>query len=268
MDTMLIAQLSDLHLRLPGQKAYRVVETAAMLPPAVAALNRFKPQPTITLISGDLTDTAQSQEYAHLQGTLAQLQMPYFILPGNHDSREELIAAFPEHTYLRQMSGFVQYAIEDYPLRILALDTVVPMHTYGELCQTRLDWLAHKLAEQPRRPTLIVMHHPPFATGITHMDAVGLLKGGPELEALVSRYTNVERILCGHVHRSLFRRFAGTVASVCPSPAHQLALDLRPDGASGFILEPPGFHLHKWQDRALVTHHAVIGDYPGPYAFQ
>jgi 3',5'-cyclic AMP phosphodiesterase CpdA len=264
---MLIAQISDLHLRLPGEKAYGVVDTASMLPPAVAALNRFKPQPTLTVISGDLTDSCQPQEYAHLQSMLAPLQMPYFLVPGNHDSREEIVAAFPQHAYLRQMSGFVQYVIEDYPLRILALDTLVPMHTHGALCPERLDWLERKLAEQPRRPTVIVMHHPPFATGIGHMDAVGLLQGGPELEELVSRYPNVERILCGHVHRSIFRRFGGTVASICPSPAHQLALNLHPGARSGFVMEPPGFHLHMWQDGALITHHAVIGDYPGPYSF-
>ena len=38
------------------------------------------------------------------------------------------------------------------------------------------------LAEDDR-PTIIAMHHPPFATGIAHMDAVGL--EGAELERLV-----------------------------------------------------------------------------------
>ncbi|CFO81060.1 cAMP phosphodiesterase [Bordetella pertussis] len=32
-------------------------------------------------------------------------------------------------------------------------------------------------------------------------------------------------------------------------------------------MEPPGFHLHEWRDGALVTHHAYIESYPGPYPF-
>src|SRR3546814_19533731 len=71
------------------------------------------------------------------------------------------------------------------------------------------------------------MHHPPFITGIAHMDAIGLLAGTAELEQIVAAHPNVERIICGHLHRTIFRRFGGTLASTCPGPAHQVALDLR-----------------------------------------
>lgn len=43
---MLIAQITDLHIRMPGQKAYRIVETDRYLPPAVTALNALDPRPT------------------------------------------------------------------------------------------------------------------------------------------------------------------------------------------------------------------------------
>jgi Icc protein len=63
-------------------------------------------------------------------------------------------------------------------------------------------------------------------------------------------------------------RFAGTVASVCPSPAHQVALDLAPDAADDFIMEPPAFQLHRWDGTTLVTHTAYIGEFDGPYPFR
>ena len=192
---MLIAQITDLHIRMPGQKAYRVVETDRYLPPAVDALNRLDPAPTLAIVSGDLTDFGRPQEYAHLKHMLDGLRMPYFLMPGNHDAREELVAAFPDHAYLHGADGFVQYAVEDYPLRLLMLDTVVPMQSHGMLCARRLDWLRRRLAEQPGRPTAIAMHHPPFVTGIAHMDAIGLLAGAAELEQIVAAHSNVERIL-------------------------------------------------------------------------
>ncbi|OZI32282.1 phosphodiesterase [Bordetella genomosp. 10] len=266
---MLIAQITDLHIRLPGQKAYRIVETDAYLPPAVRALNRLDPAPDLVVVSGDLTDFGRPAEYAHLKKMLDALRMPYVLLPGNHDDRGALREVFADHPYLAgaEVDGFMQYAVEDFPVRVLALDTVVPRQSHGSLCARRLAWLADRLDEQPRRPTVIVMHHPPFETGIAHMDAIGLLEGREALAEVVGRHANVERILCGHLHRTIFRRYAGTIASTCPSPAHQVVLDLRPDGPSAFVMEPPGFHLHEWRNGALVSHVAVIGDYAGPYPF-
>ncbi|CAM3798039.1 phosphodiesterase [Bordetella tumulicola] len=264
---MLIAQITDLHIRMPGQKAYRVVETDQYLPPAIETLNRLDPAPALVVISGDLTDFGRPKEYAHLKRMLESLRMPYLLMPGNHDARDALVATFPEHSYLQGADGFVQYAIEEHPLRLLMLDTVVPTQSHGELCEKRLGWLRQRLAEQPGRPTAIFMHHPPFITGIAHMDDIGLLSGAPELEKIVAAHPNVERILCGHLHRTIFQRFGGAIASTCPSPAHQVALDLRPDGPSAFVMEPPGFHLHEWRNNVLVTHHAYIGAYPGPYPF-
>src|SRR3546814_5944891 len=118
---MLIAQITDLHIRMPGQKAYRVVETDRYLPPAIDALNRLDPAPTLVIISGDLTDFGRPREYAHLKNMLDPLRVPYFLMPGNHDAREALVAAFPEHRYLRDMENHVQYSVEGYPLRLLML---------------------------------------------------------------------------------------------------------------------------------------------------
>ncbi|WP_459616359.1 phosphodiesterase [Bordetella sp. 2513F-2] len=264
---MLIAQITDLHIRMPGQKAYRVVETDTFLPPAVRALNALDPAPDVVLVSGDLTDFGRVAEYRHLKQMLDALRMPYYLMPGNHDARAELVQVFSDHAYLEGPDGFVQYTIEDHPLRIIALDTVVPMQSHGELCERRIGWLEARLAEQPGRPTVVAMHHPPFRTGIAHMDEIGLLRGAEALEAVIARHPNVERVMCGHLHRTIFQRFGGTVASTCPSTAHQVALDLRPDGPSAFVMEPPGFHLHAWRDGALVTHHAYLGQYAGPYPF-
>jgi 3',5'-cyclic AMP phosphodiesterase CpdA len=59
------------------------------------------------------------------------------------------------------------------------------------------------------------MRHPPFATGIAHMDRYGLRDIAAFAE-IVSRNRQIERILCGHLHRAIDRRFAGTVAGTAP----------------------------------------------------
>ena len=112
----------------------------------------------------------------------------------------------------------------------------------------------------------MMMRHPPFMTGIAYMDKYGFDNPGA-LAEIIARHPQVERILCGHLHRSIDRRFAGTVAGTAPSTAHQVALNLLPDAPLGFAFEPPGYQLHLWRDGiGLVSHTAVLGDWPSPSA--
>ena len=72
----------------------------------------------------------------------------------------------------------------------------------------------------------------------------------------------------GHLHRSIQKRFGGSIASTCPSPAHQVQLDLSFDAPSCFVMEPPGYQLHLWSPTlGLVSHTVVIGNFDGPYPF-
>jgi Icc protein len=260
---MIIAQISDPHIVLPGALLYGRVDTADFLQRAVAELSRLDPPPDIVVITGDLVDKGEPAEYERLRSLLAPLTRPVFVIPGNHDAREPLRAAFGGDGYLPR-DGFLQYAVEDHPVRLVALDTLIPGEGGGELCAERLLWLDRTLAAAPERPTLVMMHHPPFATGIARMDRAGL-RGIDAFAAVIARHGQIERILCGHLHRAIDRRFAGTVAGTAPSTAHQIRLDLRPGASLRFVFEPPGYQLHSWQDGALVSHTAVFGDWPGPY---
>lgn len=263
---MFIAHISDLHIRQPGELAYRRVDTAAHLRRCIAHIVAYRPQPDIVVITGDLVDSGRPEEYAHLTELLKQLPMPLYVIPGNHDNRSALRDAFPQHDYLRDCEDFLQYTVPAGPLQIVALDTLVPGEGGGMLCRARLRWLEEQLSIYRHRPVVVLMHHPPFATGIQFMDTVGLKAAYP-FEPIIRRHPNVERILCGHVHRTIVTRFGGTVAVTCPSPAHQVALDLLPDRPSMFIMEPPGYMLHRWSDKRFVTFGVPVGDFDGPYPF-
>jgi Icc protein len=266
----LIAQLSDPHIREPGRLAYGRVDTAAYLARAVAALGALPQQPDAVLITGDLVDFGRRAEYEHLARLLAPITAPIYLLPGNHDDPAMLRECFPAHDYMaRPVAGrYAQYATRIGALHLIALDTTVPRQSHGELCDTRLDWLEAELARVSGEPVIVAMHHPPFPTLIGHMDTIGLRAGGERLRAVVARHPNVERIVCGHLHRAIDVRFAGTIASTCPAPAHQVCLDLSPQAASAFAMEPPGFRLHAWAPgTGIVTHLAAIGDFDGPHPF-
>lgn len=266
--TTLFVQLTDPHIREPGRLAYGRINTAPYLAAAVQSILRLRQQPAAVVISGDLTDFGRPAEYAHFAEILAPLTMPLYLMPGNHDDRDNLRRSFPQYTYLGQPGdGPIQYSARIGAVRLVVLDTSVPGHSHGILGKQQLEWLAAKLELLRDEPVVIAMHHPPFRTLIGHMDKIGLLEGGPELEALVARYPNIERIICGHVHRAIDVRFGGTIASICPGPAHQVCLDLDPDAPSAWTLEPPSFRVHALEQGRLISHLAPIGEFDGPHPF-
>jgi 3',5'-cyclic-AMP phosphodiesterase len=269
MTMTLLAQLTDLHIREPGRLAYGRLDTAPYLRAAVQALNALPQPPHAVVLTGDLTDFGRAAEYEHLVGLLEPLSMPLYLLPGNHDERAQLRRSFLQHGYLGD-GEFVQYnvCLGEHGLRLLTLDTVEPGASHGRLCQKRLQWLDDTLAQHRGEPVVIAMHHPPFETLIGHMDRIGLLEGADALAEILAAHPNVERVICGHLHRTIYTRLGGAVVSTAPSPAHQVCLDLAPDAASAWILEPPGFHLHAWSGPGrMVTHVAVIGAFDGPHPF-
>ena len=247
---MLIAQISDMHVKAEGERLYGRIDTARFLARAVAHICALDPQPDVVLATGDLVESGKPEEYARLRRLLAPLAMPVHVIPGNHDARDALREAFTDHVYLPR-TGFVHYTIESLPVRLIALDTLVPGKGYGALCRERLDWLEARLAESDR-PTILFMHHPPFDCGIDAFDGFKLNEGGERLAALVRRHGNVERVM-----------------SIAPSTAHQATLDLHEKAPLSMMMEPPGLALHLWRaGTGLITHVSYIGTYEGPSPFR
>lgn len=263
----LIVHLSDLHIRPPGQRVEGRIDTAAALQRTVQAVLRLRPLPDAVVITGDLTDTGCAEAYAHLAELLRPLPMPVYLLPGNHDDRTQLRQSLPWHRYLGQQ-GPVCYSVTVGPWRLLALDSSVPGHEHGELDAVQLDWLEAELNTHDHQLTLLALHHPPFATHIAGMDAIGLRCGVTELEHLLRHRPQVERLLCGHVHRTVEARFAGTIASTVAAPAHQIALDLQPGAPLAWTLEPPTLRVLVCPPHGPVVSHLWPVQPPdGPHPF-
>jgi 3',5'-cyclic AMP phosphodiesterase CpdA len=256
---MLIAQISDFHFLPKGTLAFGRVDVAGCLERAIDHLNALQPQPDAVLITGDLTNDGDAAVWAELMAMLGRLDAPIYPLPGNHDDRELMRAAFA-HLDLFPAEGPLCCYVGLGPVRLIGLDSLIPGDPAGRLGPEQLAWLDARLGEAPETPTLVALHHPPFRTGIDHMDAM-MLEDGAALAAVIGRHPQVERVLCGHVHRSMQCRFAGTLGQIAPGTAHavQLALAGQP---SRWVMEPPGVLLHQWRDgRGLVSHLDFIGDF-------
>jgi 3',5'-cyclic AMP phosphodiesterase CpdA len=258
---MQLVQISDLHFLPAGVLSFGKVDTHGHLVRCLEQIGAMDPAPDALLITGDLTNDGDPSTYHVLAALLEETALPCYAIPGNHDDRELIRESFPEIAK-RTASGPLCYVVDDLPVRLIALDSSVTGKPYGRLGEAQRAWLEQRLAEAPDRPTLLALHHPPFKTGIGHMDW-SMLRDAAEFEAITARYPAIERVLCGHVHRPIQRRFAGTIAQIAPGIAHQVKLTLN-DEHGPWIMEPPGFLLHCWEeDEGLVTHQIAIGDF-GP----
>jgi 3',5'-cyclic AMP phosphodiesterase CpdA len=266
---LLIAQITDIHLGFDQGNPDEY--NRQRLDRTLQSLVEMQPRPDLLLITGDLAEEGDDEiSYARLREALAPLPFPVYFAMGNHDSREPFRRAFPEAGHA---DGFIQYAIEDGPLRILVLDTLEEGRHGGGFCETRAAWLRARLAEAPERATLIVLHHPPIETGLSWMTEDPDAGWVERLAGIVGAQTNIVAMIAGHLHRPVITQWAGTTLAVCPSTAPQVALDLapidpeRPDGRPMIVADAPCFALHLWNGRQLVTHfdtaedHQVLASY-------
>jgi Icc protein len=264
----LLAQISDLHITTTSDLLGGFLDTGPFLTAAVEHLNSLDPAPDLVLMTGDLVNNGLPDEYARLAELIAPLRVPYVLVPGNHDDPLALRARFPDQPW-EPGASMLRGVVETPLLRLVLLDSVVPGEPGGRVGNEQLAWLDGALADASR-PTIVAVHHPPFATGIEHMDAMGLADAAALAEVIV-RHPQVEAVVCGHLHRAITTRWAGTVAMTIPGIAHQVALDVRPGAPVSFTMEPPAVALHVWtsdggRSGRLVSHLSFIGSFPAKLA--
>ena len=126
----------------------------------------------------------------------------------------------------------------------------------GAFCARRLAWLDQTLAQPADRPTVLLIHQPPFDVGSHYVGGYRRPQEAGDLAAVVGRHPQVVRLLCGHVHRSIHRSWAGTLASIAPS----IALDVRKGIDTIRAKDVPIYAMHTMSaDAGLVSHTRVTG---------
>ncbi len=247
---MLIAHISDPHLTADGAPLHGLVDADAALARVIAAVNALNPPPDAVLATGDLTHDRDAGAARRAAAMLAGLRAPVFATVGNHDDREALRAAFGAAP-----GGGTPwtYAVEDFPLRLLALDAAVNDPFRAALSPAALDWLAARLTESPERPTLVFLHHPPFDTGIDWLDQMGIAAGRDELGALLRAHGGVAAILCGHLHHPMRGSWHGVPVFAAPSVANRTVLTGHGTADAAIaVAAPPGYALYHWDGTDLT----------------
>ena len=170
---MLLVQLSDPHIVEEGELLLGGIDTATFLREAVEHVNRPRPaSPTSCSSPATSSTRVAPRQYDHLRQLLEPLRAPYHLVPGNHDLTDELRAAFPDHVHgdRRPRRWRHRGAAADRHARQLP----VPGARRLPRCRAARVARPDPRGRRPTHPTIVAVHHPPFATGIQHMDTMAL----------------------------------------------------------------------------------------------
>jgi Icc protein len=255
---VVIAQFSDLHLTAEGRRNSDGIDTAARLSRCIAHFAALDVAPDLLVLSGDLVDAGTAPEYRRLRAMLDALRVPVCLMPGNHDRRAPLRQVFADHDYLGT-EGRMFYHRDVRGLRLIALDSVIEGREGGDLDEAQLAWLDALLRGEPGLPVLMLLHHPPVATGFSRMDRISVAaESAARLGRVIAGAPQVRAVLCGHVHRSVQAVWQGVQVSVCPSAAFQARLHLGRGRFEAAPDEPPAYQLHYWDGHNLATHTVTV----------
>ena len=257
---MKLLQVTDLHFVPPGVRLLGL-DPKARLEACIDDINEHHGDAVHCFFTGDLADRGHPDAYAALRDTLEGLQVPYSLLIGNHDNRENFCTAFPEAPC--DAMGFVQKVLELPRGVALLLDTHEPGQGWGSYCADRCAWLRARLTEYEGQPVYIFMHHPPFEIGIPSLDRIRLVESNG-FEEVVGSSNGVQHIFFGHVHRPVSGSWHGIPYSALRATAHQVPLDFGDRRKVPYSLEPPAYavitieaeqttvHLHDFLDKSAI----------------
>lgn len=250
------AGVDDDHLLDPNRRLALTIESIQAEPIEISAV----------IATGDLTNEGRPEEYEALGERLAPLTAPVFAIPGNHDDRASVRALFPDLPWAD--TEHASWVVEHDGITIIGLDSTRPPDHGAAFDDDRATWLDSVLTDtdaDTTGPVLLAMHHPPFRTGIGWMDRSGFT--GLDRFAEVIAAHQVDRILCGHMHRPMNAVVGGTIAQVGLSTVQHVALNLDPSETSELwmIDGPPGYLIHRHHEGSWVTHTRYIDRQHEPF---
>ena len=250
---MHIAHLTDTHIVPKGDLLNGTIDTGARLAQAVTFINNLSPKADAVLVCGDLVNEADQASYDHLLDLLAPLNTPHFLIPGNHDDRVLMQSLFGGKPFFPVTQGFAQYVVDEFPVRLIALDSTIIGKERPDFCDARAAWLKDTLAQDKSKPTLAMIHHPPIYTGIGFYDQIAPQGWTSSLHELITAHDNVKLVACGHVHSFVNGHIGNTRVSSAAGSAFLLGSEIGEDAAPWLIDRPGDVLIHYWTGSDILT---------------
>lgn len=202
-----IAHISDLHF---GR------ELSAVMRGLLESLQQV--QPDLIIISGDLTQCAQRNEFEAARTFLRQLAFPYLIVPGNHDLSERNLPErllFPWLKWRRYISPELEPVMKNGAFVAVGVNTARRARLHPDWSRGSISPMQISRVKQTLRAAaddhlrLLAAHHPFWLPPqFEHRELVGRRDS-----ALQAFRQEVDIILGGHVHLAYAQITDGVIIS-------------------------------------------------------
>jgi 3',5'-cyclic-AMP phosphodiesterase len=254
---MIIAQISDTHLTLDAPDSDRRMRDFAQ---TIADINALDPAPDVIVHTGDIVHNGREDEYAQAVATLAKARAPVFVLAGNKDNRANLHAAFSASGYFASDHDFIDYAIDDYPVRLIALDTLSSESNKGDFASEQVRHLIDLIDAESKKPIAIFTHHPPFEVTVgpdrLHFETPETMA---RLRQALQHSRRVIAVFSGHVHRAAEGHVGIIPATVMPC----IATALRRGDYPPHMRIRPVYQIHRFDSVwGFATETRIVGERP------
>ncbi|WP_327110140.1 phosphodiesterase [Nocardia sp. NBC_01730] len=251
---------SDTHLLAGDDALYGDVDADLRLRQLLEQAASSRIRPTAIVFTGDLTDQGEPAAYDKLKAIVEpfarSLRTPIVWVTGNHDDRAALrTQLLGEHASTSPLDRV--HLIDG--LRVIALDTSVPGHHYGEITDDQLAWLRSVLAGPAPFGTILAMHHPPVPCVLDLAVTVELRDQRRLADVLDG--SDVRAILAGHLHYSTSATFAGIPVSVASATCYSQDLGVAQGGTRGRDGAQAFNYVHVYPDTVV---HSVVPIDRGP----
>ena len=160
MGGLRFVQISDSHI---GFDKPANTDVTATLRAAIAKIKAAPEQPSFVLHTGDLTHLSKPSEFDTLQQVLAELSMPVFYVPGEHDVLED-----DGKSYLQRFGKGTQgagwYSFDQGGVHFIGLVNVVNLKAggLGTLGNEQLEWLEKDVKRLKSSTPIVVFAHIPL----------------------------------------------------------------------------------------------------------
>ena len=136
--------------------------------------------------TGDLVNKGTEAEWQVHTGAMEGFGLPFYPVPGNHDSLDGKLDGYLAHTEVP-----AHYSFDAGPVHLTMADS----HN-GGISAAELAWLRQDLEATEQPVKIVVLHHPPFdPDGTDHIMAYG----NEPFMALMDEL-DVDVVLAGHIH--------------------------------------------------------------------
>jgi 3',5'-cyclic AMP phosphodiesterase CpdA len=251
------AQLSDIHFSSLGDHHDMLSGCAGeFLAEAIVQLNQIDDLDFV-LISGDLLDTASQEEFDWFQKTITSLQKPCYIIPGNHDRRDQTgTEGLTRHQFAQHFNpqfderpgspekqvGY--WSISAAPnIQLIGLDSVRDQDWGGIIDETQMAWLENELISNVEKLVIITVHHPlhPLVPIDHNPDWTKFIcDNGKEVLELLDQHPHAKIVLTGHHHITKVDQVGQRLHLACPAMViypcayRTFHVDRQEDGAWNF----------------------------------